>query len=265
MIKLVQIGKKNVFIQGNVNVKGDFIIESEKEVPQVITALPYFNPRDFIGRSEDLQNFHSLLMSESRTVLVNGMAGIGKTSFIQHYLKTWSHLYDHICWINIMDLVGIRESFLFGTESTELIDSLMLAAEIEKIKPEKRTEEGFKLIINRLRNLEGHNLLVLDNIPIDAEDARILKYLHLNENWKIVATSRNEIIGFDHFRLGILPLNETLRLFYKNYVIEQNDLLVKEIIDIVENHTLAIETISKSAQEQRKPLAEVIVDLKKKA
>jgi len=235
--------------------------------PDRLTVIPNITSEDVIGRETELREIDELLTANDKVVLLSGIGGIGKTTLAKYFLALFKDKYQHIAWIGIDELSNVKEAFAL---KTDLIDSLYINNEINSIKKNNNfVDEAFSLVINRMRLLKGnikkpYSLLIIDNAGEDIENLKVLDHISLKPNWKVLVTSRYKLEGFAKYELGFLTLENAVNLFYLHYNKETDDELVKEIIAIVDYHTLAIELISRVSQDLRLPLDEVVKVLKKK-
>jgi tetratricopeptide (TPR) repeat protein len=255
-----------VYAEGNIHI-GDIynIAGGSKEIPFELTTLPYIAAHEVIGRDEDLEAISTLVMESERVVLVNGLGGIGKTTIAKYFLKQYRPQFQYIAWVQVLST--IQESFV---NNPELIDSLGLRLELDSLPHDENwIETGFKIVLNRMRNLgnpngSAKNLLIIDNASDDIEPIQILDRIALRPKWKVLVTSREQMEGFSTYELGLLNPENALQLFYQHYHHEQADELVKKILQTIDYHTLLIEVISKSAQALRLNLSDILDQLKKK-
>ncbi|MBN2663717.1 MAG: hypothetical protein JXR68_08720, partial [Bacteroidales bacterium] len=256
-------GDYNVILQDIMNsniIINQIIDKVEEKISSYLTTLPTVDMNDIFGRDKDLNDLLQILSSNEKPILLNGIGGIGKTTLLKAFLTKFYGEFNHIAWIdNISD---IKSSFI---NNTQLIDSLSLYNKIEKIeKDEHFLDKAFLLIINKMRQLKGKNLLIIDNASDDIENTKTLDLLKLKPYWNVIVSSREKFEDFYQFELKCLAEKYSKDFFYKNYDLEKNDKILTEILNLVENHTLAIELISKTSNSRRLRLNEVIEVLKKK-
>ena len=211
-----------------------------KEFPKYLTTVPAINSSEFIHRAE-LTNFQNTIEKKSRVVLLNGIRGVGKTTFAKLFIEENATQYDHIAWIDIT--TDILNSF---TLNVQLLDSLSI--DFELLKFCKTIDDQFNLIISRLRNISGKNLLILDNITSDIEKSKIKNNISLKPNWQVIAISRLDLDGFTKFKIDVFQFEEAKKLFllFNQGSTNSSDKELLELFNIIGFHTLTIELVAKT-------------------
>lgn len=214
---------------------------AQSELSKLPTAHKFLTdctkPTDFVGRETELAKLHNLLDEGKKSVIVNGLGGIGKTSLALQYVGQYKEHYHHIVWV-------------------EQQSSLLLAFMTEKklnelITPEKEEAEVyFYRLMQFLEATEGKNLLVIDNYE-DTEADKTIAILTQIQNvhfahWRVLFTSREKVNGFALIALDTLPKDEAIALFKlhsENKPFDENVLV--QVLEEVDYHTLTIELLSK--------------------
>jgi len=80
----------------------------KKDKSKELTFLHTINPKNIIGRKDDLSNLHQLLSDNKEVVVVNGMGGIGKTTLAAAYAFEYYDHYEYIAWITQNDTEDIK-------------------------------------------------------------------------------------------------------------------------------------------------------------
>ena len=127
---------------------------AQSELSKLPTAHKFLTdctkPADFVGRETELVKLHTLLDKGKKSVIVNGLGGIGKTSLALQYVWQYKEHYHHIVWVQ---------------QQSSLLLAFMTEKKLnELVKPEKEEAEVyFNRLIQFLEATEGKNLLVIDN------------------------------------------------------------------------------------------------------
>lgn len=254
-----KVSEKNI-VKGSIsNTKGDVIVgdnntriynyitleQTKKHSKELTLNIPKLRPDQIIGRENDLTDLHQRLFDNKQVVLMNGMGGIGKTTLAQVYLTKYYEDYQHVAWI---ELNPESESLEF-----DFINAEGLLERFNIKKQDRTPQELFTALIAAIREIKTKpNLLVLDNAS--QRLAPYYEFLPTQPNWHVLVTSRQEIPNFDKKELDFLSEAEAIALFKKHYTLPQlqGDFLKKLVADL-EYHTLTIEILAKTAQDQRTP------------
>jgi hypothetical protein len=193
-----------------------------------------------VGRQDDLDILHQHLQANLPTVVVNGIGGIGKTTFARKYATDYQTHYTHIVWLE---------------QSSTLISALAYNERLHTDTPAEYVAEiaRFKWIMGKLAGIQGNNLLVIDNYARTNEDEqhKILACLRdaSLQHWRVLLTSREKVkqIGFKEMPLDILTEQNAIALFClgcKTKSFEENEL--KVLLKMIHYHTLMIELLAKN-------------------
>jgi tetratricopeptide (TPR) repeat protein len=215
--------------------------KDEKSYPKYLSTFPKMNISNFVGRKKPLKDLHENLQNNQATLLLNGLGGIGKTSLAQKYCYEYQNDYDHFVWISQTD-----------TFENACLSAIALQKNL-KIKPLENPEQTIQLIFNELKQIDGNNLLILDNA--DETLQPYVDYLPKG-NWKILVTSREKMDDrFTEQYLGVLSFAEAKALFTQYFTkINFTDSELKTLCETVGYHTLTLELLAKTLAKSIKPI-----------
>ena len=180
-------------------------------------------------------------MKNAQVVLVNGMGGIGKTTLAQMYITKYNQDYKHLVWISIST----------GDFITDFIQTPGLTESLNIHLEGKTYFEYFIEIITELKRLWHENseqsILIIDNA--EENILQYQNYLPHPPHWHVLATSRHLLEDFDVKELDFLDENQSIALFKLHYKQEKiSDTEIGKIVKELEYHTLTIEILAKTAQ-----------------
>lgn len=224
-------------VVSNVNIPDEIkISEITKELtpPREYAILS----EDLIGRNSEIASLQEKASNTEKIILLTGIGGIGKSSLLKGYIKSFKSSFNHIIWISYNE--NLVSSF---NGCIPLIENLYIDI------PEEISEfDKYCFILNYISKLSGNNLLILDNYFEDS--TQNLSKLPLGSNWMIMTTSRMELKSSKYYCIPTTPLNfnSAKLLFAKHYTGEIEDELLKELFDLIEYHTLSIELLAKTLE-----------------
>jgi NB-ARC domain len=236
--------------------------------------IPY-RPDYFVGREKKLVEIHERLTginSERQNILLlSGIGGMGKTTLMQEYLYQDNCLeyFNGIVVISVNK--NLQSAFLTGVAAALAID----------LKNYPQQEKQIEVVLEAMRQADGNNLLVVDNINAeDFDDLVAIKSQFTKAGWKVLITTRTEPNGFSILRVDELDIVEATFLFTHHYVPEQVDNYNKEAMleyikkaDLQESidkllvhitkHTLLTELLAKFGKKRGLDVADLYELLKK--
>lgn len=210
-----------------------------------LNSIPFLEIENYVPRISILEEIFSLFEQKNKKINITGISGIGKTFLAKHFIQHYSENFSHIVWLYCSK--GLVNA-ITSEKGIELLDNLGLVNEL------KAYSEGvfeasslLSLVINRLRKIEGNNLLILDNVDESIYDFE--EELSLSPNWKLLTTSQEKLDDFYCYQIPFFN-KEATSLFYKFYTLEKDDNNLNKILSTIQYHTLTIELLAKTAQQR---------------
>ncbi len=179
--------------------------------------------RHFCGRDAELVELHSLIENNS-TVIVTGLAGIGKSELVRAYAQQHKTEYDHF-------------GYYFYRGSLKTIIANILSNPVMTDENER-----YRRNMELLASLGKSVLLIIDNFNTTPEEDDCF-YDLLDLDCKVIFTSHMHyddlcVFNLTEFRSNDLLL-QLIGKFYEYKGNEQNALL--NIIEAVDRHTFCVE------------------------
>ncbi len=217
------------------------ILQNKLNRKFLTSDIPNINIDEVIGRGDDLQNLENLLHTNNKVVLVNGIGGIGKTYLAKTYLEINKNNFDHIIYIE--QSTTIESAFV---SEPSLSNNLLL-----EFSETDNESDKFEKILNTLRNdYKRKGIIIVDNI--DDKIKNVITKFPNTPNWTIIFTSRNTIPGINNYNLNKLKETDAIVLFHFHYKREVvSDEQIKQVISLVNFHTITIVLLAKTLQAHR--------------
>jgi len=211
-------------------------------IPKVLTEKTGLaNDIDFVGRKEELQKVDELLGQNSMLLLLNGIGGIGKSTLASYYLNQHKDKFDYYGFVQVNEDIKLSLASAFST-------SLDLKSE--------KIDDLFAEIMNKLQNLEGKKLLIIDDVKemnnqLDEIDTLMtLK----NSGFQILFTSREVKENIPQYFLNIMNIEDARELFLKHHTTDELE-KVDKILEYLDYHTLFIEMTAKTLTKRKRTLS----------
>lgn len=168
-----------------------------------------------IDRELEKQNY-----SSEKLVIFNILEGSGKSSLIKYYLKLkqFNSKYSHLAWINSC-----------GNPIVSLFNSFQ---KLYKYNQKFDIYENLYKLKTKLNNIEGNNLLVLDNIKTIHEYVSIEDFFK-GFKWKVVITSNYKLQNcnnFQHQDFNLQTSQQIIKYHCKNI---KNEIILQKILERV--------------------------------
>ena len=197
----------------------DFILSNPVPVPC----------RHFCGRDAELSILHDLL-NEHGKVFISGIPGIGKSELAKAYAK--QHKADYTNIVHLYYTGNLREDIT----RMDFVDDL----------PDDTDEVRYQRHDRFLRTLKEDTLLIVDNFNVTAGEDDLLAEV-MAYRCKVLFTTRCRFDEYPMLELYEINDKQTLLHLMSNFYseAEQHQNTLKQIIDAVYSHTLAVELVAR--------------------
>lgn len=244
---LVSKDKNSLFDIGYMRLSAD---TTPAKYPKYITESPE-NSIDIIGREDDIDTLHDILIKKEENLLVTAVGGLGKTELVKKFLSKIKETDVDECGIEVIAWVQYNNNDL----RMSIKQTFRMKCEIDEVWTEMQN------ISDKYRK---RMLLVIDNIEV-SDDEYLWKLSQLS--CRILVTSRNrELSGFsERLELQSLSMNSYRELFYRHYKFEEhNNETLNDIIELTAKLTIMIIFIGKAAYAEGFSLLELYTKLVEK-
>lgn len=204
---------------------------SKKEIPKRITKIPYIEPSAVFGRKDMLTSMHKSL-SEGKNISINGNGGMGKSTLLKLYINIYKDDYDHIIWINAQS--GILNAISMNPEIAVNLNIPILDAD--------KFSDRFDLILNKLQQINGNNLFVIDSYS--KIEPQLSELRSLNQ-WRIIVGTHLRLPGWKSLLTGPLDFKSAEGLYHSfGNQHSVNDAQLLRLFNYVEYNTLIISFVA---------------------
>lgn len=177
----------------------------------------------FCGRDDDLTAFSKLINSKHR-VFITGLAGIGKSEFAKAYAKRYRDKYKHVLF------------FTYNGCLREMIAQIPI--------DDSDYKNAFGTRHKLLRKLSNDTLIIIDSFNVRESKLSSSAEYDVIKKYKcdMIFTSRSRFENECTFELSEMPVDTLHGLVCDIFPeAEEYSDIVDEIINIVHNHTYAVE------------------------
>ncbi len=209
-------------------------------VPKTLSTIPK-NFSKTIGRSQFIEKLQQQLDRAIKPVVLHGIGGIGKSTVARTLIQDKNYKYK--LWVTIEE--NIESSIV---QNVTLMNNLGLTKEIKELNEEAKQRLGFQLAIQKLQELKGNNILIIDNAYETLERGEIVQALASLSNWKILVTSRLQLksIYFENTQLPYLSMADGIALFQSHHA--ANATSIQSLLEYIDCHPLLIELMAKTLE-----------------
>lgn len=205
--------------------------------------------KDFIGRGREMKKLDELF-SESNTVVVSGVGGIGKTEFAKEYVRERLDQYTSFCVVDASG--GIRNA----VSNINFLQTRYVTDE------EKRFSENSTL----LKKLTEKTIIIFDNYDGIADEDECLFAITDDVKCRFVITSRPTAETLPCLSLEKMDDEDLLSLVYRVFpkIEKCNRLSAEEVrvqllqlFDFVDGHTMTVEMAAAVMRDGDVPLSQI--------
>lgn len=225
-------------IQSLIDVVDELVQLSDIESTFVYDSFQY-NSSCFIGRTEELNTIHEKLRKQ-QLIFISGIGGIGKTEIAKKYTQKYREDYNTVVF-------SVFDSSIINIVNNEII----INGVVQDV--DEDDEVYFERKLNILKKiLLPNDLIIIDNFDVDF-DEKLEKILECP--CKFIITTREDFRDYNYTQINIDKIedfDEILELFKAYNDIDYTDSefeSVKNIIEIVDSHTMTVELIAKYLRE----------------
>lgn len=219
---------------------------SNKRKDYKLTGSIAYPDTGFLGRKKELNQIYEIINGNVNKLFLVGMGGIGKSEIAKKYICDHNEDYVLILWI----------PFEKSLEQTIINDNKVNIRGLSRA--DFNSESDHEYMIRKLnilkQNTDKKVLIVIDNF--DVTDDPDLSEL-ISGNYSLIITTRNHQKSNELPEINIDVMqdeNELLDLFkleYKRELSEVNLEIIKNIIKLLQNHTLSIRLVASTMQSRR--------------
>ena len=235
-INVIAFNRGDVYCRrGSRSIKADQLFYRKKQnqfkiIENVLTQNTLYN--EFIGREEYIDEIYDKLNNDNnRIIQIDGIGGIGKTSFVHHFCKQlitnndFKNNFEFIIWTsskrNKYTPSGIKSLTEYVSNYSDLIEDIYKFIEENGLSGESDTSDNEKNVINFLSN--NSVLLIVDNLET-LNDPDLISFLEkFPTSSKAILTTRETLGDFFMARINLNGFKESkefpdfLNSQYKNF------------------------------------------------
>lgn len=204
-----------------------------------------YNTANFVGRENELRQIETIFSSGQQVLFLSGMGGIGKTELAKRYAYLYGEEYRTIVF------VPYQESIVQTVCGEDIhIHNVHREQSEEGLETEEEYFERKLKIIKEQTTKD--NLIILDNFDVE-EDEDLERFLECP--CRFLITTREDFRDYDFCQIDVQQMediNDVEALFAvynpRSYEEEERG-QIREILKLVEYHTMTVELIAKYLRE----------------
>lgn len=193
-----------------------------------------YNFAGFVGRRAEIEQIKGVFDAKQQLVFLSGMGGIGKTELAKRYAYEQEDRYRNI----------VFATFQGSLEKTLCSDEIQIN-HVEQGN-EESNEEYRKRKLQVLKKVTSKDdLIIIDNFDVDYDE-------HLEDllecPCKFIFTTRMDFRDYDYEQMEVSEIDdmkEMRKIFHKNNDYEYEEESVRELIHLVEHHTMTVVLLAK--------------------
>lgn len=204
-----------------------------------------YNTANFVGRENELRQIETIFSSGQQVLFLSGMGGIGKTELAKRYAYLYGEEYLTIVFVpyqeSIVQTVCGEDIHIHNVHREQSEEGLETEEEYFERKLKILKEQTTK-----------DNLIILDNFDVE-EDEDLERFLECP--CRFLITTREDFRDYDFCQIDVQQMediNDVEALFAvynpRSYEEEERG-QIREILKLVEYHTMTVELIAKYLRE----------------
>ena len=204
-----------------------------------------YNIANFVGRENELRQIETIFSSGQQVLFLSGMGGIGKTELAKRYAYLYGEEYRTIVFVpyqeSIVQTVCGEDIHIHNVHREQSEEGLETEEEYFERKLKILKEQTTK-----------DNLIILDNFDVE-EDEDLERFLECP--CRFLITTREDFRDYDFCQIDVQQMediNDVEALFAvynpRSYEEEERG-QIREILKLVEYHTMTVELIAKYLRE----------------
>ena len=204
-----------------------------------------YNTANFVGRENELRQIETIFSSGQQVLFLSGMGGIGKTELAKRYAYLYGEEYRTIVFVpyqgSIVQTVCGEDIHIHNVHREQSEEGLETEEEYFERKLKILKEQTTK-----------DDLIILDNFDVE-EDENLERFLECP--CRFLITTREDFRDYDFCQIDVQQMediNDVEALFAvynpRSYEEEERG-EIREILKLVEYHTMTVELIAKYLRE----------------